>query len=284
MSNAEVSNFENRISDVECGWSMKQRIQLTQTFEQIRQNLHFVLVEPESPGNVGAASRALRTSGFEKLILVNPCPLDNDEARMMAHRSYDIIEKAQIFDSFDKAVAGMRLVVATTMRKRHFKFPFFTPQEISQKLLDVAFEHPVAVVFGREKNGLTNEEILKCHLHSTIPTATQNPALNLAQAVMIYAHTFFMNMNKVESGYSYRLATQYELEKFYEHLQSALDLVHFVPRDGIDNFITRFRRLIGRSMAEKRDVRLLHKLLQIFETRIQRLEELVIERDKKDIY
>ena len=263
---------------------MTRRSQFTETFEHIRQNLHFVLVEPESPGNVGATARALRTTGFEKLVLINPCPLDNDEARMLAHRSYDIIEKAQVFESFDKAISGMRLVVATTMRKRHFKFPFFTPQEISNKLLDVAVNHPVAIVFGREKNGLTNEEILKCHLHSTIPTATQNPALNLAQAVMIYAHTFFNNMNKVKSSYSYKLATQYELEKFYEHLQAALDLVHFVPRDGIDSFITRFRRLIGRSMAEKRDVRLLHKLLQIFETRIKRLEESTGENEERNIY
>ncbi len=264
---------------------MSQRTQLTDAFKKISQNLHFVLVEPESPGNVGATARAMRTTGFEKLILVNPCPLDNDEARMMGHRSYDIIEKARLFESFDKAIAGMRLVVATTMRKRHFKFPFFTPEEISNKLLDVAVKHPVAIVFGREKNGLTNEEILKCHLHSTIPTATQNPALNLAQAVMIYAHTFFINMNRVESRYSYKLATQYELEKFYEHLQAALDLVRFVPRDGIDNFITRFRRLIGRSMAEKRDIRLLHKLLQIFETRIRRLEDENPDADKKeDIY
>ncbi|MBN2423721.1 MAG: hypothetical protein JXB44_01760 [Calditrichaceae bacterium] len=178
----------------------------------------------------------------------------------------------------------MRLVVATTMRRRHFKFPFFSPEEISEKLLSAAMEHPVAIVFGREKNGLHNEELLKCHLHSTITTATQNPALNLSQAVMIYAHTFFMNLNKVDSRYSYKLATQYELEMFYDHLLKSLELVNFVPRDGIDNFITRVRRLIGRSMAEKRDVRLLHKLLQIFETRIRMLEKDNQDKNSKKIF
>ncbi|NOX89111.1 MAG: RNA methyltransferase [Calditrichaeota bacterium] len=252
---------------------MTQRIELNEKFKVIRKNLYFVLVEPESPGNVGAAARAMKTMGFEKLLLVNPCSLDNAEIRMMAHRSMDIVERAKVVGDFEQAVSTMRLSVATTMRKRHFKFPFFSPEQIAEKLLSAALEHPVAIVFGRESTGLTNHEILRCHLHSTVQTATQNPALNLSQAVMIYAYTFFQHLQKTELHYEYNLASQYELEKFYEHLSQALEMVHFVPRDGIDNFVTRFRRLIGRAMAEQRDIRLLHKLLQIFETRIKDLEK-----------
>ncbi len=263
---------------------MKPRVNLTEQFQKIRQNLHFVLVEPESPGNVGSTARALKTMGFEKLVLVNPCDIDNDEAKMMAHRSWDIVRRAQIVPDFRQAIGSMRLVVGTTMRKRHFKFPFFTPEETADRLLRVALEHPVAIVFGREHSGLTNEELLQCQLHSTITTATQNPALNLSQAVMIYAYTFFLHMNQVSASYEYNLASQYELEKFYQHLMDALNLVHFVPRDGIDNFITRIRRLIGRSMAEQRDVRLLHKLLQIFETRIHDLEKKIDGEEKREIY
>jgi len=263
---------------------MTQRIELNEKFKVIRMNVHFVLVEPESPGNVGSVARAIKTMGFEKLVLVNPCALDTDEVKMLAHRSMDIIEHAAITDSFEQAIAPMRLTVATTMRRRHFKFPFFSPEQIAEKLLSAALEHPVAIVFGRESTGLTNEEILKCHLHSTIQTATQNPALNLSQAVMIYAHTFFQYLQKTEIHYEYNLASQYELEKFYEHLSRSLEMVRFVPRDGIDNFITRFRRLIGRSMAEKRDVRLLHKLLQIFETRIRDLEDKAEKGPQRNIY
>ena len=252
---------------------MTERTQLSKNFEKIRKNLHFVLVEPESPGNVGSVARAMKTCGFKKLILVNPCELDHPEMRMLAHRSRDIVQKANIVPSFDDAVSDKHLVVATTMRKRHFKFPFYTPDEISAKILPVALEQPVAVVFGSERNGLSNDQLLQCHMHSSIPTATQNPSLNLAQSLMIYTYTFFQKMNDIQTAYQYELATQNELEKFYEHLQASLNLVHFVPRDGIENFITRLRRLIGRAMAEHRDVRLLHKLLQIFETRIKDLEE-----------
>ncbi len=263
---------------------MTQRTQFSSAFERIREHLHFVLVEPESPGNVGSVARALKTCGFHKLTLVNPCALDTPEVRMLAHRSLDIVQNATVVSAFEEALTDKRLVVSTSMRSRHFKFPYFTPKEISEKILPVALEQPVAIVFGPERTGLTNEQILRCQLHSTIPTATQNPSLNLSQAVMLYAHTFFMEMNRVENSYAYELASQYELQKFYDHLDDALRLVNFVPRDGIDNFITRIRRLIGRSMAEHRDVRLLHKLLQIFETRIHDLESQTLSSDKREIH
>ncbi len=251
---------------------MTERIFLSETFQKIRENLHFVLVEPQSPGNIGSAARALKTSGLDKLILVNPCEIDQPEVRMLAHRSLDIVENARIVSTFEEAVSDKKLVIGTTMRSRHFKFPLFTPEEICEKILAAA-EQPMAIVFGTEKNGLSNEQLLQCHVHSSIPTATQNPSLNLSQAVMVYAFTFFQKLNTHSAVYTYEPASQQELEKFYEHLGSALDMIHFIPRDGIENFITRFRRLIGRSMPEHRDVNLLHKLIQIFETRIQDLEK-----------
>jgi tRNA (cytidine32/uridine32-2'-O)-methyltransferase len=263
---------------------MNKSIKLSEKFKRIQQNLHFILVEPENPGNVGAVARAMKTSGFKNLILINYSDLDHPELRMMAHRSLDIVKNAKISSSLNEAIGNMRLTVATTMRKRYFKFPFYNPQELCENFLPVALHHPIAIVFGRERTGLTNDELLQCQLHSTIKTATQNPALNLSQAVMIYAHTFFLNMNQIEPDYKYDYATQYEIEKYYEHLLDAIKMVNFVPRDGYDQFITRVRRFIGRSNAESRDIRLLHKLLQIFETRIQDLEDPVNQQSKKEIF
>jgi tRNA C32,U32 (ribose-2'-O)-methylase TrmJ len=90
---------------------------------------------------------------------------------------------------------------------------------------------------------------------------------------MIYAHTFFKSLNIKNARYTYDLATQGELENFYDHLQRSLNRVGFVPRDSMDDFISRFKRLIGRSLAEKRDIRLLHKLIQIYEKKIGLLEK-----------
>jgi len=263
---------------------MKTSFRLSEKLKRISDNLFFILVEPESPGNVGAVARAIKTSGFKNLILVNYNDLDHPELRMMAHRSLNIIRQAQVFPSLREALGDMRLTVATTMRKRHFKFPFYNPQELCERFSPVALHHRVAIVFGGERNGLTNDELLQCQLHSTIKTATPNPALNLSQAVMIYAHTFFLPLNQIEPGYNYDYASQYEIEKYYEHFLSALKLVNFVPRDGYEEFITRVRRFIGRSNAESRDIRLLHKLLQIFETRIQDLEKMTGKQSKREIF
>ncbi len=263
----------------------EKRLPLRGEFKKISNNLSFVLVEPETPGNIGACARALKTSGFKNLIIVNSARHLENEARWMAHQSEDILDNARLVSSLDEAIGHQRLVIATTQRKRHFKFPFYTPLEVAKKIGEVAVKHPVAIVFGRESSGLTNEELTRCHLHSTILTATKIPALNLAQSVMIYANTFFQALNIQQSSYTYDLASQRELEELYKHLQQSMQLVGFVPRDNIDNFVTRFKRLLGRSMAEKRDVRLLHKLLQIFEKRIQTLESKIgNEEERKPIF
>jgi TrmH family RNA methyltransferase len=258
------------------------RFPLTPSFRKIIENLYFILNEPESFGNIGAAARAIKTCGFKNLILVNP-KLDHThpETLWMAHQSEEIIENARIYDSFDQAIADKTLVIATTQRKRHFRFPLYTPEEVSEKIQQAAETQPVAIVFGRERTGLTNTELLKCHLHSTILTATHVPALNLAQSVMIYAHTFFKILNMKNRKYSFDLATQKEYQRFYEHLSQSMNSVGFVPRDSMDDFVTRFKRLLGRSLAEKRDIRLLHKLLQIFEERIENLQKQITNEERK---
>jgi tRNA (cytidine32/uridine32-2'-O)-methyltransferase len=262
-----------------------QRISFKKEFHQIRENIYFILVEPEAHGNLGATARALKTTGFKNLVLINPkIDLKMPQAYWMAHQSEEILDNVIIHDQFDDAIAGMHLVVGTTQRKRHFKFPLFTPEEIAERISSIAVERPVALVFGRERTGLTNEELIKCHIHSTIPTATHRPSLNLAQAAMIYAYTFFIKQNNISQSYTYNPASKQELDSFYTHLCSSINDLGFVPRDSMDNFITRFKRLIGRSMAEKRDIRLLHKLLQIYEKRIDFLEEQIKNKTKQTIY
>jgi TrmH family RNA methyltransferase len=266
--------------------TQNQRFSYDGTFSKIRENLYFVLVEPESEGNIGATARAIKTSGFKNLILVNPkFSSDHPKVQWMAHRSEDILKKAKIVSTLTEAINDKRLVIATTQRKRHFKFPLYSPDEISDKIENIAPSHPVAIVFGRERTGLSNKELLQCHIHSTVLTATQKPSLNLAQSVMIYANTFFKLQNVKRSNYTYDLASKYELEKFYEHLNNSIKQVGFIPRDSYDDFITRFKRLLGRSLAEKRDVRLMHKLLQIYEKKISDLEKQLGQKGiRKNIY
>jgi TrmH family RNA methyltransferase len=198
------------------------------------------------------------------------------EALWLAHASEDILENSQIFPTLREALADKHFVIATTRRGRGLHFPYFTPEELGQKIIPVSQEHKIAIVFGREATGLTNEEIQLCHAISTIPAAASHPSLNLAQAVMLYAYELFKASFEAEKKFQWKLASYEQKEAVYQHLRSSLQNVNFIPMDSWDNFMMRFRRMFDRSLPEVRDANVMHKILQAFDLYIEEL------RDKKD--
>jgi tRNA/rRNA methyltransferase len=149
----------------------------------------FLLVEPSTPGNIGAAARAIKTMGFQHLCLVNPCNHLSEEARWLAHGSNEILENAEVYPTFGAAIEGLDFVIGTTAKKRSVKEDYIAINQINtilkNKYLSV---EKIGVVFGREDSGLRNEELKMCHLVSTIPLVSPYPSLNLAQSVMLYAY------------------------------------------------------------------------------------------------
>ncbi len=148
----------------------------------------FVLVEPAVAENVGSSARALKTMGFERLVVVNSNVHNQPEASWLAHGSADILQKIEVFDTLSAALTDMDLVIGTTAKKRRVYEDYYTCSEIPE-ILDskAAMLENVAVVFGKEESGLTNEELRLCHIFTVIPMKTAYPSLNLAQSVMIYA-------------------------------------------------------------------------------------------------
>ena len=226
------------------------------------ENVHFILVEPFSPGNVGAAARAIKTMGFSKLWLINPCDHLSEDARKLAHASEDILENARVFSSLPEALADMHFVVATTNRVREYRMPTFTPEEVGSRIAQIAPEHNIALVFGREQSGLTNDELRICQATSSIPAAINHPSLNLAQAVMIYAYACYNARPGNAPVYEWELANHVQTESVYTHLEATMRQLDFVPHDSWDRFIMRFKRLFGRANPELRDVQLIHKIFQ----------------------
>ena len=151
--------------------------------------IYFILVEPTFPENIGAAARAIKTMGFDKLRLVNPTDHLVKEARWLAHASNEILENAEIFSSFDEAVTDIDLTIASTAKRRSVKFDYLEvsdlPNLLSEKKRSI---NNAAIVFGKEESGLNNDIIRKCDLASYIPMKTKYPSLNLSQAAMIYAY------------------------------------------------------------------------------------------------
>lgn len=157
--------------------------------------LVFVLVSPRHPGNIGAAARALKTMGFTALRLVDPCPFDSGipgdrgAAFQLAVHSHDILETAPVHATLADAVADCDLVIGTTAKLRHHRHSVLTPPQLKDMLVDKqALLGRVALVFGPEDTGLTNEHLDACALLTTVPLAVTQPSLNLAQAVMVYSY------------------------------------------------------------------------------------------------
>ena len=152
--------------------------------------IHFILVEPKVPENIGAAARAIKTMGFSSLRLVNPCDHLHERAKWLAHASTDILQNATIYSDLESAIAGVDFVIGTTAKKRSVKHDYHHSSEliniINAKSNSI---NQVAIVFGREESGLTNDELKLCDILSTIPMRRKYPSLNLGQAVMIYSYS-----------------------------------------------------------------------------------------------
>jgi tRNA/rRNA methyltransferase len=151
--------------------------------------ISFILVEPSTPENVGAAARALKTMGFDNLRLVNPCDHLSEPARWLAHASTDILENAEVFPTFREAVSGFDFIIGTSAKKRSVKHDYFPLPGLAAFLAEKESRiSKIAIVFGREESGLKNEELKFCDMVTTVPLKTTYPSLNLGQAVMLYAY------------------------------------------------------------------------------------------------
>lgn len=159
--------------------------------------IFFILVEPAVGGNIGAAARAIKTMGFNKLRLVNPCDHLSLESKMFAHASHEILENAELFPGLAEALVGIDLSIATTAKQKDARLTYHKNSELpgiirgKGKLI-----RSVGLVFGREESGLTKAEIRLCDLAGTIPLKQSYPSLNLAQAVMIFAYTLALADSK----------------------------------------------------------------------------------------
>jgi TrmH family RNA methyltransferase len=238
-----------------------------------RENINFILVEPQHPGNIGASARALKTMGFRNFILVNPVEFNVPETKFMAHASGNILKKIQVKKNLKVALKEMNFVIATTQRNRGYHLPYYTPKELSQKIIPISQNNKIAIVFGREDSGLTNEELRACHVTSTIPASVKHPALNLSQSVMIYCYELFNNSFEVEKKYYWKHASYQDIEGVFTHLHNSLKNIGFIPKDNWENFIMRFKRLFVRATPEGRDVKLMHKIFQSFDEYIDKIRE-----------
>ncbi len=223
-----------------------------------------VLVEPEEPMNVGAVARAMKNFGLRALALVNPGPRVGPpfppEAFWLAVHAEDVLQGAVVYSSLREAVAEARLVVATTGRPRElYPAPLRTPKEVAQEVLGV--EGEVALVFGRERIGLTNEELDLAHLIGSIPAAPEQPSLNLAQAVVVFAYELFQVQTQKAPFPKEELASTAALEAFFSDLGRYILEIGFTDQNRFPYAMRRLRRIFHKARLSPGEVQMLRGLL-----------------------
>jgi tRNA (cytidine32/uridine32-2'-O)-methyltransferase len=226
-----------------------------------------VLVETTHTGNMGAAARAMKTMGLTRLALVNPRRLPDAEALARAAGADDLLERAGVHGDLVDALAGCRLVIGASARRRSLEWPLLEPPEAARRLLAEAAAGDAAIVFGRESAGLTNDELARCHYLVHIPTDPGFGSLNVAAAVQILAYEI---RRAWREGQGERLAegprdlaTAEALEGFHGHLAQTLVEIGFLrdPEQSV-RLLMRLRRLFNRARPDRVEINILRGILR----------------------
>ena len=226
-------------------------------------NVAFILMEPQTPGNIGSAARAIKTMGFSELIVVGGCKFkDHRQALAFAHGADDVLQGARVVGSIDEAFEGIHRLVGTTHRSRDARVPLVQPiREIVPHLVEVSQKFRVGIVFGREDKGLLDNELGRCHLCTTVPAVHRVPSLNLSQAVQVVAYEIFLGSFGRIAAPKLDLAPDAEVERAIQHFVTAMIQVGFRPHhDDSESFARPLRRVFSRAELENRDVRVLHRI------------------------
>jgi len=237
--------------------------------DSLLDHLAIVLVRPKFSENIGAAARIACNMGIERLIVVRDEPPDEAAiaamAKLATHKAAHVLATMAVHDNLAAAVAPFSLVVGTTARRGRQRVLERSPRDIVRTILDDLPGNDVAILFGPEDAGLTNEDLKYCQLLSTIPTAGFS-SLNLAQAVAIHCYEFFYALAYEPKAIEPRprLADSHEMEGMYAHVEEALTRIDFLQENNHVYWMNNIRQFFGRLRLAKKDARIIRGICRQF--------------------
>lgn len=249
-------------------------------------NVRIVLVETSHSGNIGAVARAMKNMGLDNLWLVNPASFPDEASYARAAGASDILDSARVVPTLDAALAECVTVLGTSARGRKVPWPVIGPRDCAAVTLEKAEKGPVALVFGRENSGLSNDELQRCHFHIHIPSNPDYSSLNLAMAVQVICYEMRMAalqalengdrhphlkaiMSPADEGWDVPMAPVRDVEAFFDHLETVLVDIDFHRRDRPRQLMTRLRRLFQRAQPDQMEINILRGVL----TAVQKASE-----------
>jgi len=234
--------------------------------------IRVVLVRPQHPGNIGAAARAMKTMGLERLYIVAPAAeFPSYEAERRAAGSLDVLGGAIVTEDVDAATGDCRLVIGATARARTQSHPVLELRDCGRKLVaEAQGGEPVAVLFGPERTGLSNDDLNRCGYELRIPTSPTFSSLNLAAAVQLLGYE--VHMAAIEAGLAAPpehpepaagYPSQRDMEYFFAHLEETLDARGFTADARREVTFAKLRRLFGRARPHTGELKLMHSLVKL---------------------
>lgn len=222
---------------------------------QSLKKLSVILVEPQSPGNIGMVCRAMKNMGLTQLRLVAGCDHLHPEAFKFAVSAKDLLEQAVLFSSLSDALADISTSVATTRRSGKYRQELLSPPQAAQTLLNSPGS--AALVFGREDHGLSTAELSLCSLQATIPSSSEYGSLNLAQAVLIFCYELFGTSAQETASAQRTPASSGEIEPLFTHMERTLLRIGHLNPQNPEHIMRSLRRILFRSELDSREVAIL---------------------------
>lgn len=242
------------------------------------ENIRIVMVNTTHPGNIGAAARALKTMGLANLYLVSPLDYPNANATWRAAGATDVLHQASVVATLEEALSGCSLVLGTSARQRRIPWPLLNARQAGEMVARQAGREQIAILFGREDRGLTNDELQQCHYHIEIPANEEYGVLNVASAIQVIAYEIRMAMLVLVNQptlsadqphmmietvrWDENLATTRDMSLFFEHLEQTLTQLEFYESDNPRQLLTRLRRLFMRARLDQMEVNILRGILR----------------------
>ncbi|NQY42098.1 MAG: RNA methyltransferase [Legionellales bacterium] len=228
-------------------------------------NIQIILVKPSHPGNIGSAVRAMEVMGIDNLILVSPKHYEHPDIVAMAANAVNVLQNIKVVETLAKALEGVEIVIGTSARSRCVSLPKLNSRECGEFCVE-NIQKKIAILFGSERIGLTNEELMCCSKHVYIPTNENYGVLNLAMAVQIICYDIRMasqqiNLSKNISQ-SGLLAEYHEMNLFYLHLEKVLKKIRFFHSSEPKKLMLKLRRLFNRASIEKSELNILRGILK----------------------
>jgi len=232
-------------------------------------NIRVVLVRTFHSGNIGSTARAMKTMGLSNLTLVEPKDFQLDQALQMAMSADDVISNAKHLDSLYEAVKDCAVVTASTARSRGYDLPMQNPEQAAHNLCLTAKKQQVALVFGPERMGLSNEDLEHCTHRMTIPTSPDYSSLNLAAAVQTLSYEIFkqhclINENiatNIENAEPREMPSIENTERFYQHLEDTLQDVGFIFKKHPGDVMKKLRRMFSRTQMDESEMGIMRGVL-----------------------